>query len=1193
MHTFVRLNTIRIFAMSNNNDNRSITTDMDMDMADEPPPPPPKTPISTPVRLAESGNSTSTDTTATTSGQHTTISAATAHNNPPGPPPNAQVSPLLSGPPLLLVEIEEGTPAAEALRANADIRVSKVLKAARSTKLQAGVRVLKSAARRGSGLPGHAGDRRGAPEFVSPRDLVASGADGEQNNGGVVEELTLNAAGVPPPTIPEVDDEGDSDAGSRKKSAIFSPTTTASAAATPVAEALLGGGRDRGDSIASENSPSELDSGNEGDSDGAVSDAPLIHQQHQQPSYMVHSLLLASSTNNNQITHAALPAAVAAACRAGEELERRRCSITTDRPHPHRRAVSHGEEQITTASPATTPRWSTKNLFKSTKALSPSDDNRYKVSAQSDIIFEERLRRRSSSSNIEVTQSLTRPTTIFRRQTSSEATNRMPSEISVAETVKHTNITDDNHLHDFEDLSDDEILTALSHENQNTSTLGNDDDVLVKKTRVEPIVIKLPDQFTEEVDSKAEKGELEEEEDENRREQMTSSKKKKMLSKRFKLSKEDDEDFYFHGPNSVRRWVNRRRKNESSDKIRSYVKGKVIDGKHELYTMSIAVMLGMRTSIGRTNMEMSETAHNKLRWLDNDDLMAVVKYVFPPRGGDITPPHPLSHTFKFKDYSPLGFAYLRRMFGVNEYDFLLSVCGNANYIEFQSNAKSGQFFFYSKDGKYMIKTMTNAESKFLRRILPHYFRHCSLNPNTLVTKFLGMYRVKLYHLRRNVKFVVMKSVYDTDKHLDQLFDVKGSSKGRDARPGEAVKKDNDVRRALPDGAFVLEPGLRDKLRIQVQKDCEWLKSMKIMDYSMLIGVHNIAANKSQRPRSAARGRSGGKFPTDQDSVISASSAKSGSQRNLPNDDAAPSVASSAVEGDEISNSSVDASHATLEHYLDDDDDDSYLKGSTLRKHGKKRDALPFIDDGSCTVRLVQSVDTEDESTKKEKQRAEALVEQAIQDMYWPFHRYYDIQGRRRVIPIRGSLVTDNRKKGPGHNHQPASSLDGEIPFLSSINEANVESVLDNGGRVKLPMFEQPLSFRKDGGFMMDLTGMEQPLKLSVPGALEMVDYCDGKIFYMGIIDILQQFNIRKRVEAKYRRMGTTGWEAASCVHPNLYADRFVRFYDEYTEGINLRENESETPDGNESTSVKDDDDAEDREESKESETPDDIKDKAE
>lgn len=85
------------------------------------------------------------------------------------------------------------------------------------------------------------------------------------------------------------------------------------------------------------------------------------------------------------------------------------------------------------------------------------------------------------------------------------------------------------------------------------------------------------------------------------------------------------------------------------------------------------------------------------------------------QGGPRTPAHQLHHTFKFKDYSPMAFAYLRRMFGVNEFDFLLSVCGNANFIEFISNAKSGQFFFYSSDGKYMIKTMTNDESKFLRR----------------------------------------------------------------------------------------------------------------------------------------------------------------------------------------------------------------------------------------------------------------------------------------------------------------------------------------------------------------------------------------------------------------------------------------------------------------------------------------------
>ena len=846
-------------------------------------------------------------------------------------------------PPLLLVEIEEGTPAAEALRANADVRVSKVRKVARSTKLQAGVRVLKSAARTASGQPGHAGDRRGAPAFVSPRDLAAA-------------EESSNTVGAPPPTIPEVDDEGDSDAGSRKKAGIlYSPKIAAAAI------------RDLGDSIASDNLHMLDDSVKSVSDGGGAAMAPVApatkqqQQQQQQPSYLVHSLLLASSTNNNQITHAALPAAVAAACRAGEEMDRRRIiTITTpgrsgSADHHHRRATTGigGRERPT---PSTPPRWSTKNLFKPSKAFSSPafDENRDNVSdtfaipKQSlDAVAESQQKTSSSSDAIDGPQPLARPENVFRGRSAPEYRG-MPSEISVADTEKHANLTSD-HLHDLEDLSDDEIITAEIYGDKKSSVIKEDEDVVLKKAPVSPIIIKLPDQFTED-DSKTQKERQGEEDNMCRQADMAVSKKKSKRSKRFKLSKDEDEAFHFNGPNSVRRFIKKRRSKESSDERRSYVKGKVIDGKHELYTMSIAVMLGMRTSIGRTNLEMSETTHNERRWLDNDDLMAVVKYVFPPRGGVITPPHQLNHTFKFKDYSPLAFAYLRRMFGVNEYDFLLSVCGNANYIEFQSNAKSGQFFFYSKDGKYMIKTMTNAESKFLRRILPHYFRHCSLNPNTLVTKFLGMYRVKLYHLRRNVKFVVMKSVYDTDKHLDQLFDVKGSSKGRDARPGEAVKKDNDVRRALPDGAFVLDPDLRCKLRMQVKKDCEWLKSMKIMDYSMLIGVHNIrhSDGRSQKQlRPSIRGRSF-KSATDQDSQQLLQS--------IRNDDA-----------DETSYSSIDASLVMLEQYLEDneDDDDSYLKGSISRvcKQGKKRDTSSATDDGSLTVRLNRSVDNEDESTK--------------------------------------------------------------------------------------------------------------------------------------------------------------------------------------------------------------------------------------
>jgi hypothetical protein len=112
--------------------------------------------------------------------------------------------------------------------------------------------------------------------------------------------------------------------------------------------------------------------------------------------------------------------------------------------------------------------------------------------------------------------------------------------------------------------------------------------------------------------------------------------------------------------------------------------------------------------------------------------------------------------------------------------------------------------------------------------------------------------------------------------------------------------------------------------------------------------------------------------------------------------------------------------------------------------------------------------------------------------------------------------------------------------------SNVEVSLASGTRCDLPSFERPLSNRKDGGFMMDTTTINLPLKMCVSGAPNMVEYCDGKIFYMGIIDILQQFNIRKRGEARYRRLSGKGWEAASCVHPNIYADRFVHFFEEYT-----------------------------------------------
>jgi 1-phosphatidylinositol-4-phosphate 5-kinase len=191
----------------------------------------------------------------------------------------------------------------------------------------------------------------------------------------------------------------------------------------------------------------------------------------------------------------------------------------------------------------------------------------------------------------------------------------------------------------------------------------------------------------------------------------------------------------------IRKPKNPRKKNRQKKKRKKLqkVKGVLITDTHEQYALTYGMMLGIRVAI-------SYSAASQ-RKLSMDDFMSVTKMSFPPEGsiyqGYVTPPHKMTNTFKFKDYAPTVFGRIRKRFCIDEADYMMSLCGDFNFIEFISNSKSGQFFFYSHDGRFMIKTQTAAESKFLRRILPHYYQYVMQNPNTLMTRFYGMHRVKI------------------------------------------------------------------------------------------------------------------------------------------------------------------------------------------------------------------------------------------------------------------------------------------------------------------------------------------------------------------------------------------------------------------------------------------------------------------
>ena len=367
----------------------------------------------------------------------------------------------------------------------------------------------------------------------------------------------------------------------------------------------------------------------------------------------------------------------------------------------------------------------------------------------------------------------------------------------------------------------------------------------------------------------------------------------------------------------------------------------------------------------------------------------------------------------------------------------------------------------------------------------------------MITRFFGMYRVKLYHLRRNVKFVIMNSVYHTDKYLQGFYDLKGSVIGRNAKPGQAVKKDNDLRDHLPQESLALPPDQRSKVRVQIQADCNFLTRMGIMDYSMLVGIHHIPVHEGNRGSTATMGfRPRTNSTTSRPDMEHDHSENSDDRSHSAHKNHASERSADIKEAKRTpSETSKRLSESIGAFFYDnglEEDDSSYLDGAGGRTHSQDRSF---------------SMETE-----RKKQAT-------IEKLYWPFHRFYDIHGHRRIKPV--------------------TCVKCEIKPCSCPQD---EHLLTG---YAVPRFMPPLSNRKDKGFELDTSGQKLPMKFKGPHGNEVYD---GKIFYMGIIDILQEYNTRKAFEANYRMLRSSARQA-SCVAPLDYSLRFVNFFDEYTQPL--------------------------------------------
>jgi 1-phosphatidylinositol-4-phosphate 5-kinase len=289
------------------------------------------------------------------------------------------------------------------------------------------------------------------------------------------------------------------------------------------------------------------------------------------------------------------------------------------------------------------------------------------------------------------------------------------------------------------------------------------------------------------------------------------------------------------------RRASKRRKRDDDDDDR-VVMGTKVDQNHVNYVIAYNMLTGIRFTVSRTNAKVD-------RELTDADFDAKHKFSFDITGNELTPS--AKYDFKFKDYAPWVFRHLRSIFRLDPADYLMSLTSKYILSELGSPGKSGSFFYFSRDYKYIIKTIHHAEHKVLRKILRQYYQHVRQNPNTLLSQFYGLHRVKIPYGRK-IHFVVMNNLFPPHRDIHKTFDLKGSTVGRDFKeedleknPRATLKDLNWLRRNMH---LELGPTKKHAFIEQMQRDVALLESLKIMDYSLLVGIHDLSRGNEDKLR---------------------------------------------------------------------------------------------------------------------------------------------------------------------------------------------------------------------------------------------------------------------------------------------------------------------------------------------------------
>ncbi|CAG9815117.1 unnamed protein product [Phaedon cochleariae] len=182
--------------------------------------------------------------------------------------------------------------------------------------------------------------------------------------------------------------------------------------------------------------------------------------------------------------------------------------------------------------------------------------------------------------------------------------------------------------------------------------------------------------------------------------------------------------------------------------------------------------------------------------------------------------------------------------------FSINIFYRSQPLPDDTSGKSGAKFYLSYDKIFIIKTLTSEEVERMHSFLKHYHPYIvERHGKTLLPQYLGMYRLTVDNAEHYI--VVSRNVFSNHLNTHRKFDLKGSTVDREASEKEREKdlptfKDNDfvneqMKVSIGDEA-------KSKLMETLNADVVFLTKLHLMDYSLLLGIHEVERGEQELER---------------------------------------------------------------------------------------------------------------------------------------------------------------------------------------------------------------------------------------------------------------------------------------------------------------------------------------------------------